>query len=56
MYFKREGAISTLSGKPKKLVDQFTYPNSNISSSEDVNAHLAETRNAMDRISIYPTE
>ena len=36
--FKQEGAISTLSGKPLKLVDKFTYFSSIISSTEsDVN-------------------
>ena len=30
--FKQEGAISTLNGKPLKLVDKFTYIGSNISS------------------------
>ena len=34
MYFKQEGALSTLSGKPLKLVDQLTYLGSNISSTE----------------------
>ena len=37
MCFK-QGAISTLSGKPMKLLDHFTYLNRNISSTEsDVN-------------------
>ena len=30
MHFNQEGAISTLSGKPLKLVDQSTYFSSNI--------------------------
>ena len=30
MYFNPKEAISTLSGKPSKLVDQFTYIGSNI--------------------------
>ena len=35
---KREGAISTISVKPLKLVDKFTYFGSSISSTEsDVN-------------------
>ena len=43
MCFKREGAISTLSGGPLKLVDMFTYLSSNISSTEcDVNICLAK--------------
>ena len=33
--FKQEGAFSTLIGKPLKLVDQFIYPGSNISSTEN---------------------
>ena len=38
MSFKREGTISTLSGKVLKLTDQFTYIGNNISSTEiDVN-------------------
>ena len=32
--FKQEGTIYTLSGKPLKIVDQFTYPGSNIPSTE----------------------
>ena len=40
MCFK-QGAISILNGKPLKLVDQFTYISSNISSTEsDVNIHI----------------
>ena len=34
MCIKQKGTISTLSGKPLKLVDQFTYLSSNISSTE----------------------
>ena len=34
MRFKQEGTISTFSGKPLKLRDQFTYLDSNISSTE----------------------
>ena len=35
---KQDGAISTLGSKPLKLIDQFTYFGSNISSTEsDVN-------------------
>ena len=30
MYFKQKGVISTLSGKPLKLINQFTYVGSNI--------------------------
>ena len=34
MYFKQEGAIFTLWGKPLKLVDQYTYLGSNILSTD----------------------
>ena len=38
IYFRLKGAISTLTGMPVKLKDQFTYLNSNISSTErDIN-------------------
>ena len=47
------GAIFTLSGKPLKLIDKFTYHNSNISSTEsNVHIHLAEVWNAIDRLSL----
>ena len=53
MRFKQEGAISILSGKPLKLVDQFTYLNSNISSTEtDVNICQTKAWTAIDRLSI----
>ena len=53
MCFKQEGAISTLNGRPLKLVDKFTYLGSNISSTEsDVNINLAKTWTAINRISI----
>ena len=39
--FKQVGAISTLRGKSLKLLNQFTYLGSNISSTKgDVNMHL----------------
>ena len=39
--FKRKGTISTLNSGPLKLVDEFTYLGSSISSTEsDVNMHL----------------
>ena len=42
VYFKQEGVISTLIGKPLKFVDQFTYLGSNISSTEsNTNTYLA---------------
>ena len=52
MCFKGEGAISTLSDKSLKLIDKFTYPSSNISSTvSDINIHLAAWA-AFDRLSI----
>ena len=45
--------MSTLSGKPLKLVDQFIYLNSYISSNEnDVNICLGKVWNTIDRLSI----
>ena len=53
MYFKQKGAISTLSGRLLKLVDQFTYLSSNISSTEsDVNICILTVWNIIDRLSI----
>ena len=53
MVLKQEGAISTLIGKPLKFVDQFTYLDSNISSTEiDVRIHLAKAWNAINWLSI----
>ena len=41
--FKREGPISTLRGKLSKVVDKFTYLESNITSTEsDIKIHLAQ--------------
>ena len=44
MYFKKEGVITTLSGKPLKLIGQFAYIGSNISLTEkcEINIHLAK--------------
>ena len=51
--FKQEGAISTLSGKSLKLVDQFPYLNSTISSTEsDVNICRVKAWTAIDRLLI----
>ena len=51
--FTHEGPISTVSGKPLILVDQFTYLGSNISSTEsNINIHLAKAWIAIDRLSI----
>ena len=53
IYFKWKGAISTLSGKPLKVVDQFTYLGCNISSTEcDVNICLAKAWASIDRLFI----
>ena len=53
MCFKQKEAISTLSGKPLKLVDKFTYFGNNISSIEsNINARLEKSWNAIDRLSI----
>ena len=42
IYFKQEG-ISTLSGKPRKLVVKFTYLGGNISSTEkDINIGIGK--------------
>ena len=51
MYFKQDGAISTLKSKPLKLADHFTYLDSNISSTEsNVNIHIQKICNAIDRL------
>ena len=48
MCFKQKDAISTQSGKHMKLVYQFIYLGSNISSTEsDVNISLVKTWNAI---------
>ena len=53
MCFNQEGAISTLKGNPLKLVDQFTYLGSNISSTErDANICIAKVLTTIDRQSI----
>ena len=53
MYFKHEQAISTLSGRPLKLVDKFTYLGRSILSIEsDVNIRFAKAWIAIDRLSI----
>ena len=53
MCFKQKVVISTLSGKPLKLVDHLTYLSSNISSTEsDVNIRLAKELTDIDRLSI----
>ena len=53
MYFKQDGSISALNGKPLKLVDQFTYLRKNISSTErDISTCIDQARTANDRLSI----
>ena len=50
---KQEGVISILNDIPLKLVDQFTYLGSNISSNEaDGNIRLAKSWTAIDKFSI----
>ena len=49
----KQVAISTFSGKPLKLVEQFTCLGSNISSTEsDVNIHVAKWWTSIDKLSI----
>ena len=51
--FKWERAISTLCGRPLKLLDKFTYLSSNFSSTKnDVNLCLAKAWTAINRLSI----
>ena len=50
MYFNRVQAISTLNVGPLKLVDNFTYLGSSVSSTEsDVNMHQAMALSAINR-------
>ena len=54
MCIKREGAISTLSDEPLKLVDRFTYLSSSVSSTEsDVNICLVKAWTAIDKPIIW---
>ena len=51
MHSNQDGTISSLSSKPQKLVDQFIYVGSNISSTErDVNIHIGKVWNVIDRL------
>ena len=51
--FECEGAISTQSGKPLKLIDKFIYLSSNILSTEsDVNICLVKVWTAIDKLLI----
>ena len=53
MCFKQEGAISTLGGKPLKLVNQLTYLGSNIKSTErDVYIHIWKVWTTINRLLI----
>ena len=53
MFFKLEGTVSTLSGKPLKFVDQFTKHGGNISSTEsDVNVRITKAWTAIDSLTI----
>ena len=52
MCFK-QGTITTLSGKPLKLVDLFTYLDSNILSTESyINTCITKTKTDIERLSI----
>ena len=51
MCFNQDAVIFTLNGKHLKIVDQFIYLGSDISSTEsDVNIHIGEELTAIDRI------
>ena len=53
MCFNQDSVISLLDGKPLKLVDEFTYLGSNISSTEsDVNIVIGKAWTAIDRLMI----
>ena len=53
MLFKQDKAIFTIRDKLLKLVDQFTYIGSNISSTEsDVNIHIGKAWTTIDRLLI----
>ena len=53
MCFNQTGDISTLNGSSLKLVDKFTYLGSSVSSTEtDIDTWLAETRTAINRLSV----
>ena len=52
MCFKQKGVVSTLSGRPIKLVDQLTFlKNSNSSIESDVNLFLVKAWTAIDSLS-----
>ena len=53
MCFDQRGDISTQNGSSLKLVDKFTYPGSNLSSTEtDINTRLAKAWTALDSLSV----
>ena len=53
MYFKQDGAISKLNVKPRKLLDQFTYHGTNISSIDsNVSICIEKAWSVIDRLSI----
>ena len=53
MRFNQRSDISTLNGRSLKLVNEFTYLGSSISSTEnDINTRLAKARTALDRLSV----
>ena len=55
-WFNQRGAISTLIGNPLKLVDNFTYLVSSVSSTEtDINAWLAKVWTSNDSLSLICT-
>ena len=55
-YFNQDATISTLNGKPLKLVDQFTYLGSNISSTErEVDKRIGNAWTAINWLTIIWT-
>ena len=55
MCFNQRGDISTLKGGPLKLVDKFTYRESNVSSTEtDINTRLAKAWTAISHMEVRP--
>ena len=53
MCFNQTVDISTLGGSPLKLVDNFTYPGSSVSSiGKDIDMRLAKAWTAINRLSV----
>ena len=51
--FNQDGALSSLNGKPLKLVDKFAYLSSNISSTEsDIIMHIGKIWTTINKLSI----